>query len=94
MNQTRQLVKIILHSRMSHDIEEMVLTETENNSGKFVDTIFSNSLLAKENDGFLQTSSGEAVDIYYHDQFTPNGISYLLKKTYFTYYPIMILSSK
>jgi hypothetical protein len=89
---TRQMVKVFIHSRKSDDIENLVLTETETNSGIFSGVVFSLSHGTKEKDGFLQTTSGEAIDIYYHDRFSSDGVGRLIKKTYYTYYPILILS--
>jgi len=90
---TKQLLKIIVHSKDTNDLEEIVLTESDANSGKFVAELFSTTEVAKENDGYLQTTAGSSIEIYYNDQYTANGFSSLINKTYFTYYPIMLLSN-
>ncbi len=89
---TRQYVKGFLRGKISGDIEEMIFAETENNSSKFVAVILSESSPAKKNDGILQTQSGEPVEVLYYDQYTPDGISRLVRKEIYTYYPVAILS--
>ena len=91
---TRQYVKGFLRGKISGDIEEMIFAETENNSSKFVAVILSESSPAKKNDGILQTQSGEPVEIIYYDQYTPDGISRLIRKEIYTYYPVAILTKE
>ena len=89
---TRQYVKGFLRGKISGDLEEVIFAETENNSSKFVCVILSESSVAKQNDGILQIQSGEPVEIIYYDQYTPDGISRLVKKEIYTYYPVAVLS--
>jgi hypothetical protein len=56
-------------------MEEVIFAETENDSYKFVAVILSESSVAKQNDGILQTQSGEPIEAIYYDQYTPDGIS-------------------
>ena len=77
---------------MSGDIEEVIFAETENNSGKFVSVILSENSPPKQNDGILQLQSGEPVEVVYYDQYTPDGISRLVKKVIYTYYPVAVFS--
>ena len=89
---TRQYVKGFLRGKMSGDIEEVIFAETENNSGKFVSVILSENSPRKQNDGILQIQSGEPVEVVYYDQYTPDGISRLVKKVIYTYYPVAVFS--
>ena len=73
-------------------MEEVIFAETENDSYKFVAVILSESSLAKQNDAILQTQSGEPIEIIYYDQYTPDGISRLLKKEIYTYYPVAVFT--
>ncbi|MFC2119589.1 sugar-binding protein [Bacteroidota bacterium] len=91
---TRQYVKGFLRGKISGDMEEVLFAETENDSYKFVAVILSESSLAKQNDGILQTQSGEPIEIIYYDQYTPDGISQLIKKEIYTYYPVAVFSGK
>lgn len=43
-------------------------------------SIFTGPGTAAQQDGILQTSSGEPVEVLYSDLFTPGGVSSLLKK--------------
>lgn len=88
---TRQYVKGFLKGSISGDMEEVIFAETENDSYKFVAVILSESSIAKEYDGILQTQAGEPIEIIYYDQYTPDGISRLIKKEIYTYYPMATL---
>ncbi len=87
---TRQFVKGFLRGKISGDMEEVIFAETENDSYKFVAVILSESSIAKQNDGILQTQSGEPIEIIYYDQYTPDGISRLVKKEVYTFYPVAV----
>ena len=87
---TRQYVKGFLRGKISGDMEEVIFAETENDSYKFVAVVLSESSLAKQNNGILQTQSGEPIEIIYYDQYTPDGISRLVKKEIYTYYPVAV----
>jgi hypothetical protein len=89
---TRQYVKGFLRGKISGDMEEVIFAETENDSYKFVAVILSESSVAKQNDGILQIQSGEPVEVIYYDQYTPDGISRLVKKEIYTYYPVAVFS--
>ena len=89
---TRQYVKGFLRGKISGDMEEVIFAETENDSYKFVAVILSEGSVAKKNDGILQTQSGEPIEIIYFDQYTPDGISRLVKKEIYTYYPVMLFA--
>ena len=89
---TRQYVKGFLRGKISGDIEEVIFAETDNNSHKFVAVILTESSPAKQNDGILQIQAGEPVEVIYYDQYTPDGISRLVKKEIYTYYPVAVLS--
>jgi hypothetical protein len=89
---TRQYVKGFLRGKVSGDMEEVIFAETENDSYKFVAVILSESSIAKPNDGILQTQSGEPIEVIYYDQYTPDGISRLLKKEIYTYYPVAVFT--
>jgi hypothetical protein len=89
---TRQYVKGFIRGKISGDMEEVIFAETENDSYKFVAVILSEGSVAKQNDGILQTQSGEPIEIIYYDQYTPDGISRLVKKEISTYYPVAVLS--
>jgi hypothetical protein len=91
---TRQYVKGFLRGNISGDMEEVIFAETENDSYKFIAVILSESSIAKQNDGILQTQSGEPIEIIYYDQYTPDGISILVKKEIYTYYPVAIFSNE
>jgi hypothetical protein len=91
---TRQYVKAFLRGKISGDMEEVIFAETENDSYKFVAVILSESSVAKQNDGILQTQSGEPIEIIYYDQYTPDGISRLVKKEIYTYYPVAVFTKK
>ena len=91
---TRQYVKGFLRGKISGDMEEVIFAETENDSYKFVAVILSESSVAKQNDGILQTQSGEPIEIIYYDQYTPEGISRLVKKEIYTYYPVAVISDE
>jgi hypothetical protein len=91
---TRQYVKGFLRGKISGDMEEVIFAETENNSYKFVAVILSEGSVAKQNDGFLQTQAGEPIEIIYYDQYTPDGISRLVKKEIYTYYPVAVLTGE
>jgi len=71
-------------------MKEVIFAETENDSYKFVAVILSQSSVAKQNDGILQTQSGEPTEIIYYDQYTPDGINRLAKKEIYTYYPVAV----
>ncbi len=90
--ETQQFIKVILHGKYGQDIEELVLPEIGENTGKFSGAIFSEYANPVPGDGLLQISSGEAVEIIYYDQFTPDAHSHLLKQTVHTYYPAMTFS--
>ena len=87
---TRQYIKGFLRGEISGDMEEVIFAETENDSYKFVAVILSESSVAKQNDGMLQTQSGEPIKVIYYDQYTPDGISRLVKKEIYTYYPVAV----
>jgi len=89
---TRQYVKGFLRGKISGDMEEVIFAETENNSYKFIAVILSESSIAKQNDGILQTQSGEPIEVIYYDQYTPDGISRLVRKEIYTYYPVAVFS--
>lgn len=89
---TRQYVKGFLKGNISGDLEEIIFAETENDSYKFVAVILSESSPAKQNDGILQTQSGEPIEIIYYDQYTPDGLSRLVKKEIYTYYPVAVMT--
>jgi hypothetical protein len=91
---TRQYVKGFLRGKISGDMEEVIFAETENDSYKFVAVILSESSVAKQNDGILQTQSGEPIEIIYYDQYTPDGIGRLVKKEIHTYYPVAVISDE
>ena len=91
---TQQYVKGFLRGKISGDLEEVIFAETENDSYKFVAVILSESSVAKQNDGILQTQSGEPIEVIYYDQYTPDGISRLIKKEIYTYYPVAVLNKK
>ncbi|MCW8823430.1 MAG: hypothetical protein OQK63_05055 [Ignavibacteriaceae bacterium] len=91
---TRQYVKGFLRGKISGDMEEVIFAETENDSYKFVAVILSESSVAKQNDGILQTQSGEPIDVIYYDQYTPDGISKLVKKEIYTYYPVAVFTKE
>jgi hypothetical protein len=91
---TRQYVKGFLRGKTSGDMEEVIFAETEDDSYKFVAVILSESSVAKQNDGILQTQSGEAIEVIYYDQYTPDGISRLVKKEIYTYYPVAVFSKE
>ena len=91
---TRQYVKGFLRGKVSGDLEEIIFAETENDSYKFVAVIISENSVAKKDDGILQIQSGEPVEIIYYDQYTPDGISRLVKKEIYTYYPVAVLPAK
>lgn len=91
---TRQYVKGFLRGKISGDMEEVIFAETENDSYKFVAVILSESSVAKQNDGILQTQSGEPIEIIYYDQYTPDGISRLVKKEIYTYYPVAVFTQE
>ncbi|MDH3268989.1 MAG: hypothetical protein OEM46_09060 [Ignavibacteria bacterium] len=42
----------------------------------------------------LQPQSGEPIEIIYYDQYTPYGISRLVKKEIYTYYPVAVFTKK
>jgi len=88
---TRQYVKGYLRGKISGDLEEVIFAEIENNSWKFVATIFSENSVAQKYDGTLQTQSGEPIEIIYYDQYTPDGVSRLVRKEVFTYYPVAVV---
>jgi len=88
---TRQYVKGFLRGKISGDLEEVIFAEIENDSYKFVAVILSESSVAKQNDGILQTQSGEPIEVIYYDQYTRDGISRLIKKEIYTYYPVAVL---
>jgi hypothetical protein len=91
---TRQYVKGFLRGKISGDMEEVIFAETENDSYKFIAIILSESSVVKQNDGILQTQSGEPIEIIYYDQYTPDGISRLIKKEIYTYYPVVIVNDE
>jgi hypothetical protein len=91
---TRQYVKGFLRGKISGDMEEVIFAETENDSYKFVAVILSESSVAKQNDGILQTQSGEPIEVIYYDQYTPDGISRLVKKEIYTYYPVAVFAGE
>jgi len=91
---TRQYVKGFLRGKISGDMEEIIFAETGNDSYKFVAVILSESSVAKQNDGILQTQSGELIEVIYYDQYTPDGISRLVKKEIYTYYPVAVLGNE
>jgi hypothetical protein len=91
---TRQYVKGFLRGEISGDMEEVIFAETENDSYKFVAVILSESSVAKQNDGILQTQSGEPIEVIYYDQYTPDGISRLVKKEIYTYYPVAVFTKE
>jgi len=91
---TRQYFKGFLRGKISGDMEEVIFAETENDSYKFVAVILSESSVAKQNDGILQTQSGEPIDVIYYDQYTPDGISKLVKKEIYTYYPVAVFTKE
>ena len=91
---TRQYVKGFLRGKISGDMEEVIFAETENDSYKFVGVILSESSVAKQNDGILQTQSGEPIEVIYYDQYTPDGISRLIKKEIYTYYPVAVFAEE
>ena len=57
---------------------------------KSVAVILSENSLAQKYDGILQTQAGEQIEIIYYDQYTPDGISRLVKKEIHTYYPVAV----
>ena len=57
---------------------------------KFVAVILSENSLAQKYDGTLQTQAGDLKEIIYYDQYTPDGISKLVEKEIYTYYPVAI----
>ena len=67
-------------------------TETENDSTKFVAVILTESSVAKQNDGILQTQSEEPVEVIYYDQYKPDGIRRQIKKEINTYYQVAVFS--
>jgi hypothetical protein len=91
---TQQYVKGFLRGKISGDMEEVIFAETENDSYKFVGVILSESSVAIQNDGILQTQSGEPIEVIYYDQYTPDGISRLVKKEIYTYYPVAVFLKK
>ncbi|MDH3267481.1 MAG: hypothetical protein OEM46_01380 [Ignavibacteria bacterium] len=91
---TRQYVKGFLRGKISGDMEEVIFAETENDSYKFVAVILSESCVAKQNDGILQTQSGEPIEVLYYDQYSPDGISRLVKKEIYTYYPVAVIAEE
>jgi len=91
---TRQYVKGFLRGKISGDLEEVIFAETENDSYKFVAVILSETSVAKQNNGILQTQAGEPIEVIYYDQYTPDGISRLVKKVIYTYYPVAVLSDE
>ena len=91
---TRQYVKGFLRGKISGDLEEVIFAETENDSYKFVALILSETSVAKQNDGILQIQAGEPIEVIYYDQYTPDGISRLVKKEIYTYYPVAVLSDE
>jgi hypothetical protein len=91
---TRQYVKGFLRGKISGDMEEVIFAETENDSYKFVAVILSEGSVAKQNDGLLQTQSGEPIEVIYYDQYTPDGISRLVKKEIYTYYPVAVFAKE
>jgi hypothetical protein len=88
---TRQYVKGYLRGKLSGDLEEIIFAEIENNSWKFVATILSKNSIVQQYDGILQTQSGEPVEIIYYDQYTADGVSRLMRKEVFTYYPVAVV---
>jgi hypothetical protein len=88
---TRQYVKGYLRGKISGDLEEVIFAEIEKDSWKFVGTILSENSLAQKYDGILQTQSGEPIEIIYYDQYTTDGVSRLVRKEVFTYYPIAVV---
>ncbi len=89
--QTQQFVKAFTVSKYSNDIEELVFVEVDKNSSKFAAFVVSETLQAKQNDGVLQLQAGEPVEIVYHDKYTPDGFSNIVKKTIYAYYPVMVI---
>ena len=59
-----------------------------------VAVILSENSVAKQNDGILQTQAGEPIEIIYYDQYTPDGISRLIKKEIYTYYPVAVFTKE
>ena len=89
--ETQQFIKAFVRGKYSNDIEELVFVELTDNSSKFTAFVMSETSPVKPSDGKLQIQSGEPVEIVYLDQYTPNGFSKFVKKTIYTYYPVVVV---